>query len=90
DLHRLLPGPRYYPSPGAKAEYLYSFIGIADLPDEKAGIGGLADEAEDIRSHIIPFARLMDLVGSGEVDNAPLLVLAYFLQVQRPLLRKGL
>lgn len=39
-LKALLPGPRYYPSPAAKAEYLYSFVGIADLPDDKAGIGG--------------------------------------------------
>lgn len=87
-LKTLLPGPRYYPSPAAKAEYLYSFIGIADLPDGKAGIGGLASESEDIRSHIIAFDRLMELVSSGEVDNAPLLVLAYFLQALRPGLLK--
>lgn len=87
-LKTLLPGPRYYPSPAAKAEYLYSFIGIADLSDDKAGVGGLEAEAEDIRSHIIPFDRLMELVASGEVDNAPLLVLAYFLQALRPSLRE--
>ncbi len=90
DLKTLLPGPRYYPSPAAKAEYLYSFVGIADLPDDKAGIGGLESEAEDIRSHIISFDRLMELVSSGEVDNAPLLVLAYFLQMLRPTLRNKL
>lgn len=87
-LKKLLPGPRYYPSPAAKAEYLYSFIGIADLSDDKAGKGGLASESEDIRSHIITFDRLMELVSSGEVDNAPLLVLAYFLQALRPGLLK--
>lgn len=87
ELSALLPGPRYYPSPAAKAEYLYSFIGIADLPDDKAGVGGLAAEAEDIRSHVISFDSLMSLVSSGEVDNAPLLILAYFLQAQRPGLR---
>ncbi len=87
DLQTLLPGPRYYPSPAAKAEYLYSFIGLTDLPDDKAGVGGLESEAEDIRSHVISFDRLMALVASGEVDNAPLLLLAYFLQALRPSLR---
>lgn len=86
-LGALLEGPRYYPSPAAKAEYIYSFVGIADLPDEAAGVGGLASEAEDIRSHVIPFDRLMTLVASGEVDNAPLLILALWLQSERPRLR---
>lgn len=86
-IHRLLPGPRYYPSPAAKAEYLYSFIGLADLPDQAAGLGGLAEEAEDIRSHVISFDRLMGLVGTGEVDNAPLLLLCHALQALRPALR---
>lgn len=89
-LRDLLDGPHYYPSPAAKAEYLYSFIGIADLPDAAAGVGGLEAEAEDIRSHVISFARLMELVASGEVDNAPLLILAYWLAAKRPELRHGI
>lgn len=87
DLTDLLEGPRYYPSPAAKAEYLYSFVGLADLPDSAAGLGGLDSEAEDIRSHVISFDRLMALVASGEVDNAPLLILAYWLAAERPRLR---
>jgi len=87
DLADLIEGPRYYPSPAAKAEYLYSFVGIADLPDTAAGLGGLQTEAEDIRSHVVSFERLMALVASGEVDNAPLLILAYWLAAERPRLR---
>ncbi|MCY1125876.1 NUDIX domain-containing protein [Frigidibacter sp. RF13] len=86
-IDRLMPGPSYYPSPGAKAEYLYSFIGLADLPDGIAGLGGLADEAEDIRSHLIPFARLMELLATGEIDNAPLMLIALWLERERPRLR---
>lgn len=88
-LRRLIAGPRYYPTPGAKAEYLYSFIGLADLPDDAAGPGGLAEEAEDIRSHIISFPRLMDLLTSGEIDNAPLMLIALWLDRVRPGLRQG-
>lgn len=87
-LRDLLPGPRYYPTPAAKAEYLYSFVGIADLPDGSDGVGGLESEAEDIRSHLISFDRLMELVASGEADNAPLLLLAYWLSTERAAIRK--
>lgn len=86
-LQALVAGPSYYPSPAAKAEYLYSFVGIADLPDEAAGLGGLESEAEDIRSHVIDFEHLMRLAGSGEIDNAPLLILAHWLASQREALR---
>jgi ADP-ribose pyrophosphatase len=89
-LTRLLAGPSYYPSPAAKGEYIYSFIGLADLPDSIAGqIGGVEAEAEDIRSHVVPFDRLMEMVASGEVDNAPLIILAWWLDRLRPDLRAG-
>jgi nudix-type nucleoside diphosphatase (YffH/AdpP family) len=86
-LRDLIAGPRYYPSPAAKAEYIYSFVGIADLPDGTEGIGGLATEAEDIRSHLIGFEALMRLIGSGEIDNAPLMLIALWLERLRPDLR---
>ena len=69
----------YYPSPGAMNEYLYSFVAICDLPDGTAGIHGLASEAEDIRGHLVGLDHLMDLVRSGEVNNAPLILTALWL-----------
>lgn len=86
-IRTLIEGPAYYPSPAAKAEYIYSFVGLTDLPDGAAGLGGLPAEAEDIRSHVIGFDRLMALVGSAEVANAPLILLAYWLQTRRQALR---
>ena len=71
----------YYPSPGAMNEYLYSFVAICDLPDGTAGIHGLASEAEDIRGHLVGLDHLMDLVRSGEVNNAPLILTALWLAV---------
>ena len=88
DIAQLIPASRYYPSPAAKAEYLYTYIGIADLPDGAAGVAGLPGEGEDIRSHVIPFDRLMSLVETGEIDNAPLIILALRLAQLRPGLRQ--
>lgn len=86
-LTDLLPVAQYYPSPGAKTEFLYSYVALTDLPDGCAGIFGVADEVEDIRGHLISFDRLMDLVTSGEVANAPLILTALWLQRERPRLR---
>ncbi len=77
----------YYPSPGAKAEYIYSYVALADLPDGTAGMFGVAGEAEDIRGHLVSFDALMALVASGEVNNAPLLLTVLWLQRERGRLR---
>ncbi|HEY0274981.1 MAG TPA: NUDIX domain-containing protein [Paenirhodobacter sp.] len=86
-LSRLIAAPNFYPSPGAKTEYLYCFIGLADLTEDAARPGGLEEEGEDIRPHLISFARLMQMVDGGEADNGPLLVLALWLARLRPGLR---
>ena len=87
EVSRLIAGPSCYASPGAKTEYLYSFVALADLPDEAAGIAGMEAETEDIRSHVLPFERLMALIDSGEADNAPLILLALWLDRRRAALR---
>lgn len=84
DLH---PVAGYYPSPAAKTEFLYSFVAIADLPDEACTMGGMDVEAEDIRGHVIDFTAMMALVASGEIANAPLILTALWLQRERPRLR---
>ncbi len=67
-LERLIPTGGYYPSPGAKTEYLYGFIGLADLHDDAAGLGGVAGEGEDIRAHVVSFDAAMGLLESGEIN----------------------
>ncbi len=86
-LGALLPVAGYYPSPGAVSEYLYSYVGITDLPDGAAGVFGVEGEAEDIRGHLISFDDLMVLVARGEVANAPLILTALWLQRERDRLR---
>lgn len=88
-LGALLPVSSYYPSPGAKSEYLYSYVALADLPDGVEGVFGLAEEAEDIRGHLLSFDDFMALVDSGEVNNAPLVLTAFWLARERARLRAG-
>lgn len=80
---------RYYPSPGAVSEFLFTFVGIADLPDSAAGLHGLASEGEDIRTHVVPLGRLLTLIASGEVANGPLIASAYWLALNRERLAAG-
>lgn len=80
---------RYYPSPGAVSEYLYSYVALTDLPDDSAGIFGVEDEAEDIRGHLLSLDALMRLVATGEVENAPLILTTQWLAANRARLRSG-
>lgn len=87
DLRALLPVPAFYPSPAALSEFVYTFVGITSLAGERQRIGGLDSEAEDIRTHVVPAARLMELIDTGEVATAPLIVSALWLASQRDRLR---
>ena len=86
-LGDMLPVASYYPTPGAKSEFLYSYLALCDLPDGSAGVFGVEGEAEDIRGHLIPFDALMALVATGEASNAPLILTALWLQRERGRLR---
>lgn len=88
-IETLLPVSRYYPTPGAMTEYLFSYVGLADLPDDAIGVGGLHTEAEDIKSHVMSFDALMGLVRSGEAENGPLILTALWLAGQRGAIRQG-
>ena len=83
----LLPVGHVYPSPGAITEFLYQYVALADLPAGSEGVSGLDSEAENIRSHIISFDELMNLIQSGEVTNGPLVQSAYWLAINRERLR---
>lgn len=77
----------YYPTPGAVTEYLYSYVALCDLPDGVAGVFGAAEEAEDIKGHLVAFDRLVEVMNSGEIGNAPLLLTVLWLQRERARLR---
>ncbi len=77
----------YYPSPGAVTEFVYSYIGLADLAGRGGEIGGVDHEDEDIRTHVLSFERLMELITAGEVNTGPLILSAYWLAQNRAGLR---
>ncbi|MBK5932849.1 nudix-type nucleoside diphosphatase (YffH/AdpP family) [Rhodovulum imhoffii] len=85
-LHRI---HGYYPSPGANAEYMYSFLAEADLPESAAGLGGVLSEGEDIRAHVLPFDAIAPLMDSGEIENAPLVISLMWLARHRERLRQA-
>ena len=87
ELDRLIALTPHYPSPGASTEFFYPFIALCDLPDDASGIGGVESEAEDIRSHVIPFDRLIELITSGEANCGPLILAAFWLAANRQDLR---
>ena len=87
ELGRLETVAEYYPTPGAVTEYLYSYVALCDLPDDVAGVFGAAEEAEDIKGHLLSFSQLVEVMAAGEIGNAPLLLTVLWLQRERGRLR---
>jgi nudix-type nucleoside diphosphatase (YffH/AdpP family) len=87
DLHAVA---ETYASPGCSSEFFYVYVGIADLGALAGQVGGLDSEHEDIKTHVMPFERLMTLCGERRAANAPLVMAAYWLAHHRAaLLRSG-
>lgn len=86
-LKRLERIASYYCTPGYSTEYFHNFVGIADLPDALPRHGGLAEEAEDIRLHLLDFDTAMRLLQTGEADNGPLILSLMWLARERGRLR---
>lgn len=89
-LTRLFPAIHHYPSPGALGEYLYLYVGIADLPDGVEGVHGLEAEAEDIRGHLVARATLTRMTMAGDVSNGPLAMIALWLELRQAAIRAEL
>lgn len=75
-----------YSSSGSSTEYVYLYVGLADLTDTVEG-AGVAAEGEDIRSRILPYDAFMDQVDAHVFKDLPLLTLAHWLARNRDRLR---
>lgn len=69
----------YYASPGGSTDYFYCYAGVADLGGAQQYSGGLEEEAEDLRLHILPLAEALALIDTGEVNAGPLISMLYWL-----------
>tara|TARA_R110000850_G_scaffold5383_3_gene22415 strand:- start:151 stop:1251 length:1101 start_codon:yes stop_codon:yes gene_type:complete len=86
-LRRLEIVSKSYASPGDSTTYFHIFVGLADLPDTAAGIGGLEAEAENIRSRLVSFDEFIAMAERQAIANTPLALLAYWLAHHRSRLR---
>lgn len=74
---------RYYPSPGAYSEFLFSYVVEANLDGFDRAIGGLDGEAEDIMAHVVTLEDALTMVETGEVNTAPLILSLQWLALNR-------
>jgi nudix-type nucleoside diphosphatase (YffH/AdpP family) len=81
------PIARVYASPGYSTEFFHCFLAVTDLSSFESTANGLDSEHEDIRSHVLDFDAVMRLVGTGEINAGPLVMMLYWLAAQRARLR---
>lgn len=86
EIGELIELHRYYPSPGACDEEVTLLCGLIDSRG-LGGVHGLDEEHEDIRVHVVPFGRAMELLREGRLDNAMCLIGLHWLNAERASLR---
>lgn len=83
----LLPVHRFLTSPGGTTEAVTVFCGRVDAR-AAGGIHGLAEEHEDIKVVVKPYAEALAMLRAGKVENAFSMVALYWLAANRAKLRK--
>jgi len=79
---------RYLVSPGGNSEEQTVYCGLTDT-SELGGVHGLADEGEDIRVHVLGVDEALDLVATGGIHAAQLIVALQWLALNRSQLREA-
>lgn len=72
----------YYNSPGTSNEKIILFCGRIDSRNA-GGVYGLIEEHEDIEVRVLSYADAMDLIDSGEINNAMTIIALQWLQLHR-------
>ncbi|GJM12192.1 MAG: ADP-ribose pyrophosphatase [Pseudohongiella sp.] len=72
----------YYNSPGGSNEKIILFCGRIDSSDA-GGVFGLPEEHEDIEVQIHSYASVIEMLESGEIDNAMTILSLQWLQLHR-------
>jgi ADP-ribose pyrophosphatase len=85
-IQALMPMCRYLVSPGGAAESVFLYCGRVDSRGA-GGIHGLAEEHEDIRVDLVPYAQAMRWLADGRITNATGLVALQWLALNRDQVR---
>ncbi|WP_208630619.1 NUDIX domain-containing protein [Amycolatopsis kentuckyensis] len=72
-----------YTSPGSVTERLHCYAAPYDPADRGAG-GGIAEEGEDIEVLEVPFAKALEMIGTGEIADAKTIMLLQWAALQGP------
>ena len=87
DIIDLVPVYHYLASPGGTSESVRLYCGRVDSRG-LGGIHGLADEHEDIRVEVVPFAEARSRLESGRIGNASTIIALQWLALNREGLRR--
>jgi ADP-ribose pyrophosphatase len=86
-LGRVVPIGQFLYSTGACSEICRLFVGEIDSRTA-GGVHGLADEHEDIKTHIVPVAEAFAWLDAGTITNAALLIAVSWLARNHAKLRQ--
>lgn len=85
---QIKPVLNYLASPGGTSEKLYMYCALLDLSDFCDGsIAGLAEEHEDIKSHLMSLDAALELLESGKIMNAATIIGLQWLALNKDSLR---
>jgi ADP-ribose pyrophosphatase len=87
EIGNLIPIADYLVSPGGTSECISLFCGRVDSSGA-GGFHGQAEEHEDIRVSVVPFARAAQMLQDRQVDNATALVSLQWLVINRDRVRR--
>lgn len=84
---KLIPLYEYWVSPGGSDEKFYLFCGLVDA-GKVAEYGGLADENEDIKVHILSFQEAFSWLEQGRLNNAMTIIGVQWLMLNQSQLNR--
>lgn len=73
----------FYPSPGGSTDFFHCYLGFAELGQARTYFGGLNEEAEDLRLHVMSRESAMNLIETGEANVGPLIAMLLWLERHR-------
>ncbi len=87
ELGELVPVASFYASPGTMTEYVSVYCGRVDSSGA-GGVHGLAEEGEDIRVIVLPFAAALQTLKEGRIESGHTLIALQWLALNHNDLRQ--